>query len=469
MPRKLDFDREEELLSDYYKSHDSAAKQIDEEKLDHALLTGITAGHSRYKRLAHNFPWRLTGALLACCLLLFGGWRMWTSDNLRHAAFHASRSDIPNFVYDSMTPKLKDAANHGLYQPINETISQGNYQVTIDGILADRTEMVVFYTSVNLPGNVPISPRDAKFLDAQGNDLNVMIEYPSPEAKPGTPTNVQHGKFTVSFPNNDVPAHFNFSAKWGHPQASDETHELMEFPIQLDSSKYAGLERRIQVNHSTAIGHYSVTVVEAVLNPLTTKVYLRIDSTKENLYQSLIDPVLWITQEGARKSIPMQMSTMNAGPNEYLIQFDSLYYAKWQDLSFGVSGIEEALGENLKLVLDTEEQKIISAPNDSIRLSRVVPSKEFIDIYFEFDYVSDQRALYFDLDEEFTDGNGKKHTLMMGRSSYRSGDDPFQTVHYKLEPGDYTQPLTFKLLSYPGTDINQPIDIPILSGNNPAK
>ncbi|WHX49256.1 DUF4179 domain-containing protein [Paenibacillus woosongensis] len=468
MPGKLDFHREEELLTDYYKSHNAAAEQIHEEKLDQALLAGITSGHSRYKRFAHHFPWKqLTGALLACCLLLFGGWQMWTSDNLGRSAFHASRSDIPSFVYNSMTPKLKDAANHGLYQPINETITQGNYQVTIDGVLADRTEMIVFYTSVNLPGNVPISPRDAKFLDTHGNSLNAMIEYPSSEVNPGTPTNVQHGEFTLSFPKNDVPAHFTFSAKWGHPQASDEAHELIEFPIQLDSSKYAGLEHRIEVNRSAKMGPYSLTLTDVILNPLSTRVYLQIESAEENLYQSLIDPVLWITQEGSRNSLTMQMSTMNAGPNELLIQFDSLYYAKWQDLAFGASGMEEALGKDLELVLDTEKQKIVSAPDDSIRLSRVVPSEEFIDIYFEMDHASDRRALYFDLDEEFTDGDGKKHTLMVGRSSYRSGD-AFQTVHYKLKPGNYAQPLTFKLLSYPGTDINQPFEIPLLSGNNPA-
>lgn len=471
MPGKLDFHREEELLTEYYKSHDAAAKQIQEEKLEHALLAGITSGHSRYKRLAHHFPWKLAGALLACCLLLFGGWQMWTSDNLGHTAFYASRSDIPSFVYNSMTPKLKDAANHGLYQPINETITRGGYQVTINGVIADRTEVIVFFTSVNLPGNVPISPRDAKFLDVQGNGLGAMVDYPSSEAKPGTPSNVQHDKFTLSFPKNNVPAHFNFSAKWGHSQLSDEAHELMEFPIRLDPSKYAGLERRIEVNRSATVGPYTFTVTDAILNPLTTRVYVQIESHKENLYQNLIDPVLWITQKGSRSSLPMQMSMMSAGigPNKLLIQFDSLYYAKWQDLSFGVSGMEEALGENLELVLDTEKQQIISAPDDSLRLSRVVPSEEFIDIYFEMDHASNRRALYFDLAEEFTDGDGKKHTLMTGRSSYRTGEDPIQTVHYKIKPGEYTQPLTFKLLSYPGTDINQPFEIPLLSGSNPIK
>ncbi|MUG47100.1 DUF4179 domain-containing protein [Paenibacillus woosongensis] len=469
MPGKLDFHREEELLTDYYKSNNAAAEQIHEEKLDQALLAGITSGHSRYKRFAHHFPWKLTGAVLACCLLLFGGWQMWTLDNLGHPAFHASRSDIPSFVYDSMTPKLKDAANHGLYQPINETITQGNYQVTINGVLADRTEMVVFYTAVNLLGNAPIFPRDAKFLDTRGNSLNAMIEYPSSKVNPGTPTNEQHGEFKLSFPKNDVPAHFNFSARWGYPQSSDEAHELIEFPIQLDASKYAGLEHRIEVNRFAKIGSYTLTVTDVILNPLSTRVYLQIESAEENLYQSLIDPVLWITQEGSRNSLTMQMSTMDAGPNELLIQYDSLYYAKWQDLSFGASGMEEALGKDLELVLDTEKQKIVYAPDDSIRLSRVVPSEESIDIYFELDHASNQRALYFDLDETFTDGEGEKHALMTGRSTSRSGDDLFQTIHYKLKRENYTQPLTFKLLSYPGTDINEPIELPLFFGNNPAK
>src|SRR5690606_12161224 len=163
----------------------------------------------------------------------------------------------------------------------------------IDGVLADRTEMVVFYTAVNLLGNAPIFPRDAKFLDTQGNSLNTMIEYPSSKVNPGTPTNVQHGEFKLSFPKNDVPAHFNLSTKWCIPKASDEAHELIAIPIQLDASKYAGLEQRIKVNRLAKIGPYSLTVTDVILNTLSTRVYLQIECAEENFYQSLIDPVLW--------------------------------------------------------------------------------------------------------------------------------------------------------------------------------
>ncbi|MFD3262169.1 DUF4179 domain-containing protein [Paenibacillus lentus] len=464
-----EYDREERLLADYYKSHDAAAKQMDEEKLENALLAGLAAGNSQYKRLAHYYPWKLAGAVLACCLILILGWQAWELGNKDRSAFHASRLDIPSFVYDRMTPKLKDAALHGLYQPINETVIQGDYQVTINGVIADRTEMVLFYTSVNLPGNVPIYPRDARFLDTQGNHLNVGIDYSSTTPQPGTSTNVQHGEFTLSFPKSDVPDQFNFSAKWGHEQASDAAHELIEFPIQLDSSKYAGLEHRIRVDRSATIGPYTFTVTDAVLNPLTTRVYVQIKSAEENLYQGLIDPVLRITQKGSRKSIPMHMSTMKGDSGPLLIEFDSLYYSEWENLSFGASGMEEALGEDLELVLDTEKQELISSPNDIVRLASVVPNEEFIDLYFELDSTSDQRVARFELDEEFLDGNGEKYSLILGRSSYRSYQDMSLTVNYKLKPEDYTQPLTFKLLSYPGTDMNQPFEIPLLSESNSKK
>ncbi|AZK45456.1 DUF4179 domain-containing protein [Paenibacillus lentus] len=469
--RNHHFDREyaqeEKLLTDYYKSHGTAATQIDEEKLNNALLAGIAAGNSRPKQLTHSYPWKLAGTVLACCLILFGGWQAWVLEKKEHSSFHASHLDIPSFVYNRMTHTHKDAARHGLYQPINETVTQGDYQVTINGVLADRTEMIIFYTSVNLPGNVPISPRDAKFLDTGGNHLNVGIDYSSTTPRPGTTTNVQHGEFTLSFHKNDIPEQFIFSAKWGHNQASDAEHELIEFPILLDSSKYANLEHRITVNRSATIGQYIFTVTDIMLYPLTTRVNVQIESAGENLYQGLIEPVLWVTQEGTRKSIPMQMSSTNAGSNQLLIQFDSLYYSDWQQLSFGASGMEESLGEDLELVLDTEKQELISSPNDSIRLERIVPNKEFIDLYFELDLVSDQRVVRFELDEEFMDGNGEKHSLIGGRSSSRS--DKFQTVNYKLKPGDYAQPLTLKLLSYPGTDINQTFEIPLLSENNPKK
>ncbi|WP_110929810.1 DUF4179 domain-containing protein [Paenibacillus bouchesdurhonensis] len=464
-----EYNQVEKLLIDYYKSHSTAATQIDEEKLESALLAGIAAGNSRHKHLAHSYPWKLAGAVLACCLILFGGWQAWELGKKDHPAFHASRMDIPSFVYDRMTPKLKEAARHGLYQPINETVTQGDYQVTVHGVLADRTEMVLFYTSVNLPGNTPIFPREPQFMDAGGKNIEAMIEYLPTENDTGTATNVHHGEFTLSFSKKDIPNQFNFSAKWGHPQASDNAHELINFPIRLDSSKYAGLEQKVEVNRTETIGPYTFTVTRALLNPLTTRVYVHIESAEENLYQGLIDPVLWITQGGARKSIPMQMSTTNVDSDQLLIQFDSLYYSDWQQLSFGASGMEEALGEDLELVLDTEKQELISSPNDSIRLDRIVPSEEFIDLYFELDFVSDQRSPQFNLDNEFTDGDGGEHSFIMGSSSSRRGQDTFQTINYKMKPGAYAQPLTFKLLSYPGTDIYQTFEVPLLSENNSKK
>ncbi|MNJ49294.1 hypothetical protein D3C77_445150 [compost metagenome] len=280
---------------------------------------------------------------------------------------------------------------------------------------------------------------------------------------------MHHGEFTLSFSKKDIPNQFNFSAKWGHPQASDNAHELIKFPIRLDSSKYAGVEQKVEVNRTETIGPYTFTVTRALLNPLTTRVYVHIESAEENLYQGLIDPVLWITQGGARKSIPMQMSTTNVDSDQLLIQFDSLYYSDWQQLSFGASGMEEALGEDLELVLDTEKQELISSPNDSIRLDRIVPSEEFIDLYFELDFVSDQRSPQFNLDNEFTDGDGGEHSFIMGSSSSRRGQDTFQTINYKMKPGAYAQPLTFKLLSYPGTDIYQTFEVPLLSENNSKK
>ncbi|WP_019640590.1 DUF4179 domain-containing protein [Paenibacillus fonticola] len=465
MQEKPNYRREEALLADYYKPYQAAAENIDEQRLENAIITGISAGQIRKQRLIRYRPWKFAGALLACCLILIAGWQLWELELKENAMFHAYRADIPDYAYNRMTSTLKEAAHHGLYQPINKTVTQGDYEVTLNGVIADRSTVVVFYTSVNLPGNTPIYASDVKLFDQQGTRLNVDIQHSATEPEPGTSTNVQHGEFTFTALDftaleGSIPDKLSLTANWGHRQASNELHELIKIPFQIDSSKYAGLEQRIEVNKSAAISDYTFTITEAILNPLTSRIYLQIDGPEENLYQYLIRPVLLTSRNGSIHSLPVQMSM--TGPDHLMMQFDSISFSDWDELAFGASGMAEALGPDLKLVLDTEKQDVLSSPDSRVRLMRIIQNEEYIDLHFEMDLDDDDRRfLRFELDEMFTDGSGGQHSLILGRSSSSSGS--IETISYKIKPDNYIQPLTFNIRNYPGRKFNQPIHISLQS------
>lgn len=456
-------EREEIDLIQLYENSKLAEKLVDESKLDIALRSGMERGRMKRRNTSLRRRWVIPAGALACCLLLVVILQIRGPIHSQDKDVLGSHMDIPDYVNSMFTPEMKLAADHGLYQSLNQTVTHGALKVTVDGVLADSRTMVVFYTSENLPTNVPIHTNNPSFIDADGKPLEAGIQFSDPMKNPhGSPTNVEHGHYKLEFYDGQTPEQFTFSGKWGIGEQSDDNRVQFDIPVTLDSSLYANLEQTLEINQKASIGDHEITVTEATIRPLSTEIQLQYNEVPNKKIQNYFNPQLNIKGQDGDRILDSTGSTTSSVNGRALISsmyFPSLFYnTSLDELIFQFSGIEESIGSNLKLVIDTEAKKLISVPDSSVQFVDVTAGKDSTELQLKV-FRNSEYGSSLDLSYEFTDADGMTHTFQAGRSGIGFAGDDFETITYRLKQESYPQPLTFDITTYPGKIINENIRI----------
>lgn len=451
-------EREEIDLIQLYENSKLAEKLVDESKLDIALRSGMERGRMNRRNTSLRRRWVIPAGALACCLLLVVILQIRGPIHSQDKDVLGSHMDIPDYVTSMFTPEMKEAADLGLYQPLNQTVTHGAYKVTVDGVLADNRTMVIFYSSENLAGNFPIQLKSELFVDNAGEPLHASIHFPDPlKNTPGSPTNVEHGQYILEFDQSRTPEKIIFTGEWG---IGKQTYQF-DIPVTLDSSLYADLEQTLEINQAASIGDHEVTVTEATIRPLSTEIQLQYNEVPNKKIQNYFAPQLNINGQDGEQIIDSTGSTTSSVNGRALISsmyFRSLYYTSLDELTYHFSGIEESIGSNLKLVIDTEAKKLISAPDSSVQFVDVTAGKDAAELQLKV-FRDSEYGSSLDLSYEFTDADGFTHTFQGGRSSIGYGMDEFETITYRLKQESYPQPLTFDITTYPGKIIKENVSI----------
>ncbi|MDQ0091082.1 hypothetical protein J2T12_004508 [Paenibacillus anaericanus] len=452
-------EREEIDLIQLYENSKLAEKLVDERKLDIALRSGMERGRMKRRNTSLRRRWVIPAGALACCILLVVILQIRGPIDSKDKDVLGSHLDIPDYVTSMLTPEMKEAADHGLYQPLNQTVTHGAYKVTVDGVLADNRTMVVFYSSENLAGNFPIQLKSELFVDNAGEPLHASIHFPDPlKNTPGSPTNVEHGHYVLEFDQSRTPEKIIFTGEWG---IGKQTYQF-DIPVTLDSSLYADLEQTLEINQAASIGDHEVTVTEATIRPLSTEIQLQYNEVPNRKIQTYLNPQLTMKGQDRDQILDSPCSTTSTVNGRALISsmyFPSLYYnTNLDELTFQFSGIEESIGSNLKLVIDTEAKKLISFPNSSVQFVDVTAGKDSNDLQLKV-FRNSKYGSSLDLSYEFTDADGMTHLFQTGSSSIGNASAIIETITYRLKQESYPQPLTFDITAYPGKIIKENVSI----------
>lgn len=464
--------REEQRLIDYFQSSHIAEQSVEETLLNKAVAQGIQLGSRKRRSFIFRHRTGIMAGTLALCIGLFIF--LWPRiDQGPSPATDKVGFTAPEYVKSQIkhNPAWLEAANHGLYQPINQTREQGGYRVTVDGVLADKRTMIFFYTAENKKENYIPTVNNPKFLGTDGRSLSGSVEYGS-FSNTGI-INIIQDHFVLNFYGKDItPDKFTFTGDWGPDQASDTKRQQFEIPVKLDRSKFINLEKHIPVHQDMMIHGLEAAVDDATLYPLSTELGFSYDTKNSRKIQQFLKPRLSIKVNGRLQEFGFQGSTSKEnriGP-EYMY-FNSLYYTDFSSLEFRSEGIEESLGDQLSIVVDTSKQELIHAPDNRVTLGDVITNSGSTEIQLQVrrDPSSPDPLSSLGLDTKFTDGSSNTHNLMNTSSESRltgpfashSSNDAFDIYHYFIDTKSYPQPLTIPITSYPGNEIRQPITIPI--------
>ena len=438
-------DREELELMRYFEGARLASEQIDEMKLEASVRKGLNRGKQTWRKRQLSKRWGFAGALALCLAMFFGIWQYGFSNNL--SGVMSSQGEIPDYVRSLMTSDMEKAADHGLYQPINKAVEKDGYKVMVDGVLADNQSAIVFYTTENTLGDLPIdSVEYAPIADANVSSIKRgTVIYESADHKPASTGPIMHSfvKFKVNGPKT-ARGDIHFSGSWGKRFDKKENLKSIYFPVMVDRSKFAGLERTVPINESALFGDHKVTIKNMVLRPLSTTVSIEsMDPFSDRFATEILDARLFLGENRKDefqfclmpdRSETTYKSSLGKVTNLELA-FGSIFYDNYNEATLKATGITETTRTKSKLVIDTTKSQVLSGPPEVKQLDIHSGEKSiFLKVHLNIKEVHS----FYSLDRNFTDGAGENYT-------WEKAQEYIKELIFSIAPSDYVQPLTFTL------------------------
>lgn len=470
------YEKEEQMLKSYFQDTEASSANVSEEKLEAAVQEGIRRGkRTRRSRVRYRGLMLLAGALAAVFLLLWGG-SLQPSGQVEHMAAGPYPILKGHSFEEDMT--LNMANTHGLIQPIGKSVSQGDYTVTVDGVLVGSHQLRVFYTLENhsdkkaILRGTSLEDTDGLFPISYGSNTHGSNEF-----DPGT----HHLQIDFTFSKEDqlkkymnlifpiAPASAN--ARYGRDA---EGEEKLKVRITLDLDTYQNYIRTVPLNKEVEIEEQKMRLQKVVFSPAGIVLKASIDPGNTMKVTGLWEGYLDSVKDGESTKL---MSPLSMGPDEngeLTYFFEGTVLDEPYPLTLKASGLHAVDPDKMKVVVDTDDGVVLSAPDDNLKFGSFTKDKKGHTLTLDFEENSEQYFGSVNVSETFIDGDGKKHELSQTAEGVRSTSTSTETGGRKsteylyLIPEDYPQPLTFTLSSYPGV-IEKEIEVPIIAQGNDVK
>ncbi|WP_159081728.1 DUF4179 domain-containing protein [Paenibacillus sp. CAA11] len=460
-PRDMRF---EQLTNELHE----AEQHVSEERLDRAIRLGLELGRKQRRKVRRR--WQIGGtaaSMLAACLavIILYNHTIWPGSATTAAP---DSSQVP-----ALDPGVKEAIfnigdhsdwqtayKNGLYQPVNQSKEDGKFKLTVNGVLADSSNLILFITGNNTLDKEKVSFFGFETTDEHGDPLVFKSgEDNDSNSSPNVANLVLHYVFDESHPVPDV---IHFKAKLGldnHP--TNQSNFLEIPPIHIDPGKFT---QTLYANQEQQIGDVRFTVTKAVLSPLSTKIYLSMDQNSAKKLKDFYHLQVYVGKGKDRREIrmPLNPDSSSKSKEPYIFTYKGSYFEYSQSPAFSImaNGIEQSLGDELQFKVDTKQQKLINSPDPRMHFGSVTENEKGTIVKLIFDetefpipttkqYYNEDNAIH-----QFTDGQGQKHSLLdLQYRAYTS--DPTASIEFTIPKGNYAQPLTFTLQNYPGLKIKK--------------
>lgn len=449
-----------------------AEQQVSEERLDRTIRLGMELGRKQRRKTRRR--WQIggtTASVLAACLavVILYNHTVWPGSATTAAPDSSQLPALDPGVEEAIFnhgnhSDWQTAYNNGLYQPINQSKEDGRFKLTVNGVLADSSNMLLFITANNTLDDEKVSLLDFKATDDHGKTLifkSGEFDFYDSSQFSNTSNLVIPYEFDESHPVPDV---IHFKAKLGLDDYPTDQSKYLEIPIHIDRSKFESLTHTLYANQEQQIGDVRFTVSKAVLSPLSTKIYLSMDQKNAKKFKNFYHLQVYVGKGKDRKEVRMpQIPDSTKEP--FILTYKGSYFEYSQSPAFSIkaSGIEQSLGDELQFTVDTKQQKLMNSPDSRMHFGSVTENEKGTTVKLIFDetelpITTNQYYYGDDTLHQFTDGQGRKHSLLdVQYRAYTS--DPTASIEFTIPKGDYPQPLTFTLRDYPGLKIEKPFTV----------
>ncbi|RJX40334.1 DUF4179 domain-containing protein [Paenibacillus pinisoli] len=363
-------------------------------------------------------------------------------------AFAAIVKEIPGFgrfvELVSYDRSLMNALNHEYFQLVNQSDERNGYTFTVNGVIADSQRVVVLYTAEG-PG---ITEENTTFLpyklkDGSGADLQAMSMsshfFREATQKEGI---VQDYLDIRMQPGETIPRELDVMMKLGE--------EWLEVQVAINHEKFAELEETFDLNQTIEIAGQKIT-------PLQVTVDFEGDPANQKRLVDFIDLRL-VDDRGRSYATQSGMGDLEGSLRRH---FQIGAFEKVKSLTLTARGLMMN-DRDLKVVIDTDQKLLISAPDERLSLGEANMRKDGIDLRFDMRLNTPiEGASYggyrlFQYGGTFRDASGKAYPIEYGDTlgqnyvSIRISEEETGHYYFHIPNEDYAQPLTLDVDQYYG-------------------
>lgn len=241
-------------------------------------------------------------------------------------------------------------------------------------------------------------------------------------------------------------------------QSPEHRQQLGTFVVPLRLASTASQEQEMiyaRPERLTVSGQ-TVQIHQVLLTPLSVYVNVSEDSNNPDKLFDLIEPDLTLTQ--GKQIFMLQKPGLPAfieGRAGWEMSFiNEAGIVNPDSLSFGVKGIQSLSKQKLNMVLNTERENVLQAPEDGFILQVTKAKANTKRIVVRYPVQEDEfgRLGSMRLDPVFKDADGKEHEMVSSEGTMQTvkGDSREASDTFYIPDQKYPQPLTFRIGMYPG-------------------
>lgn len=363
-------------------------------------------------------------------------------------AFASAIRQIPGLevfvrILSTQDKGLVRAFDNEFFQPINVSRTQNGETVTLNGIIADETRIVVFYSWSNAP-SAPKHGPEVKLHPADGSQLSAVIGFqhlPVPAEPVSSGSDYLDSMLAEGTP---MPDDFIFEARLGGDDAP-----VMQIPFKLDRELFMNRVETIPIGKSAVIQGQTVTFNEAKLYP--TRVLLDVSYEDSNTKQLFgLRDIHLVTEIGERLS---SRGASHVSENKKTLIFESTYFTQPKELYVEGSLVTALDKDQLTVKLDLANKQLVS-PGNRLQLLKLTDRGDSYAVSLKLSGLDSSwdNMGYMAGSGTWKDMHGNKVEVSNHTSSRTLGEDPESNASvesFTIPKKDYGGVLTTTLQEWP--------------------
>lgn len=295
-------------------------------------------------------------------------------------AFAQAVAKIPGFdsivhmiaTYDK---GISDIVENNYYQELGTVVTQANYTLTLQGVVADYSGMTIFY-KLESPFGLSKWSINSLEVSQQGIPFGVTESYTASQSGEGT---VQEDK--VEIRSSDDLSYANMTFEF-NLHLSDATGTETKFSVPFTLTKPIEQPKVYELNQAVVVDGQTIDIKQLKISPLRAEIRLTAD--EQNTMQLLKFTSVRLMDENGEEWVLPRNSTGHNGhfrDGEVSLFLQSNYFRQPKKLTLIMERIEALPKGSDYFEVDFEQKKVLYVPSE-LDITVQVPSDNTLEVTY---------------------------------------------------------------------------------------